>query len=153
MEPLLLFRRAYDKSLAQSASPHRHPPPGAAFYTQYADTSWAYETRRRPGATHAWDYARRPGSTGYRHPGHNPPPGRGPYPKSHAETQYQSGQHYQGVDPFSSPSVQKATGHTRRPPMTDADRITQVSSLWRAMQVIGIVMIVVSVGGGFKASA
>lgn len=37
--------------------------------------------------------------------------------------------------------------------MTDADHIARVSSLWRAMQVIGIVMVIATLGGGFKASA
>lgn len=37
--------------------------------------------------------------------------------------------------------------------MTDADRVQNVSSLLRAMQVIGLVVVVATLGGGWTANA
>ena len=151
LTPLPSCRRAYDKSLAESAGPHRHSAAGTPFRTQYADASWAFETRRRPGATHAWE-ARRHGAAGYRHPGRAPPPGQGPFSEASAQGSASAGRHYDPTSSFSSPNVQKATGFAKGSPMTDADHAHRVSTVWRAIQVIGLVMIVATLGGGFRAS-
>ncbi|KAI0701866.1 DnaJ domain-containing protein [Cytidiella melzeri] len=135
-------RRAYDRSLtASSSGHHRHPAPASAHWAHGYDPS----VRRRPGATHAWSQ-------------HNAS-GTGPYwkgqPRSSPYThpQAEPGHHQ---DPFNSPYVRRATGHnSTKEPLgpSDEDKLKRVSSFWRAMQVIGVVMFVATFGRGLSASA
>ncbi|KAI0357974.1 DnaJ-domain-containing protein [Trametes cingulata] len=134
-------RRAYDRSLAsESATSYAHPP-------HEAHPHWSYEGRRR-GASHAWEYSRRPntgprytyppppGSTHYAHHPHQrpPPPGTGP-------------------NPFSSPHVQRATG-TRGPlPSGPSDSVARESMFMRTVTVVALVMLMATIGHGFSASA
>ncbi|KAI0061175.1 DnaJ-domain-containing protein [Artomyces pyxidatus] len=139
-------RRAYDRSLTMgdaSASQHpqaSHHPHHPAYGHPYSQ--WSYETRRR-GATHAWERQGRPGASAHRPP-HSPQhrAGQGTHPQR---------------DPFTSPHVRRATGAGQAPrtgwQQTEEDRVGQVSSLWRAAQVTGIVMIVAVFGNGLSASA
>lgn len=137
-------RRAYDRSLLSEGAAPRHfaSSPGSSHAPGY----WAYEARRRPGASHAWSSTKRPGSSAHHHPGYTPPPGSSPYTHPKAGPQYHR-------DPFSSPNVQRATGFSRRHKPTEQDRANQISTFWRTMQVMGMVMLIASIGGGFSAKA
>jgi hypothetical protein len=133
-----MSRRAYDRSLAQNSTPTygwSGSTSGRSSTSQWT-YEWSYETRRR-GATHAWEHQRRSGGSTYqRTTPHHP---------------YQN-QHY--TNPFTSPHVRRATG--RKSPgrtVTDEDRAQNVSSLTRALQVIGLVVIVATLGGGLTANA
>ena len=151
---LVSGRRAYDRALAEAAGPHRHPSStGSAFNTYHADPSWAHETRRRPGATHAWEYARRPGSAGYKHPEHKHHHERPPHSESYSQPRSGAGPYTNTFDPWASPGASRSSNYTRGAKMTDMDRINQVSTLWRATQVFTLVMVVAMVGGGFRANA
>jgi hypothetical protein len=146
--PVVVRRRAYDRSLAEGAGQHRHHTAAAAS-SSYQAGYWAYETRRRPGATHAWQ-RQGPTNAGHRHPGYPPPPGG--RSRSSPYTHPQAGpEHHR--DPFSSPNVQRATGYSRHNQPTPSDHIHSVSTFWRTMQVIGVVMVIATVGGGFSANA
>ncbi|KAI0342560.1 DnaJ-domain-containing protein [Trametopsis cervina] len=143
-------RRAYDRTLVSAdTGRHRHPTPASAYPGAPSSSHWAYGhehgPRKRPGATHAWN----------RHDA----PGRGPYwqgyPRSSPYTHPQAAPE-RHQDPFNSLHVRRATGHNpSKDPLgpSEADTMNRVSSLWRAVQVIGIVMFVATVGGGFRASA
>lgn len=145
-------RRAYDRTMVDASSSHssRHTPGASTSYTSYA----YYESRPRRGATHAWEYGRRPGS-GPSYQQQRPPPG----------ASAGSGRHYEPPhpDPWSSPHVQRATGMSsgrrtaqqRQAERQHAaeDRVTGESGLIRAIQVVGIVMVIATVGGGLSASA
>ncbi|CCL98640.1 uncharacterized protein FIBRA_00642 [Fibroporia radiculosa] len=137
-------RRTYDRSLAEaSGANHR----GATAHHSYYSAQWSYESRRR-GATYAWEYARRPGTSHQR-----PPPGYSQH-ASGSSTQHPHRHHY---DPFASPNVQRATGRRKasqsQDEFTDADRVSSESGFWRVVQVFGIVMVIATVGGGFSANA
>ncbi|GJE86975.1 DnaJ-domain-containing protein [Phanerochaete sordida] len=135
-------RRAYDRALVGDSPRNRHyaaAQPASAPY-------WAYETRRRPGATHAWQ-RQGSASAGWNHPGHVPP-----HPRSSPYTHPQAGAQYHR-DPFSSPNVQKATGNSRPNPAAGIDRYNRISTFWRTMQVICVVMVVATVGNGLSAHA
>ncbi|KZT67261.1 DnaJ-domain-containing protein [Daedalea quercina L-15889] len=137
-------RRAYDRSVSQAGSgTSRMYPHGAD--SPYSH--WSYDTRRRRGATYAWEH---------HHP-HRPPPGPGAY------TRPPPGRHYdrpQGADPFTSPHVRRATGHNRaagaearaEAKAREENMAHSESALWRIVQVVGIVLVVATVGGGFSAS-
>ncbi|KAI0083804.1 DnaJ domain-containing protein [Irpex rosettiformis] len=147
-------RRAYDRQLEASGSGlHRHPAPASAYPGYGTNTTghWGHGhdpgARRRPGATHAWQR-------------HNAP-GTGPYwkgqPKSSPYTHPKAGPEFH-QDPFNSPHVRKATGHNsnlsrHQHRFSAADRMNHVSSFWRAVQIIGVVMFVATIGGGLSASA
>lgn len=139
-----IHRRAYDRSLVEGAGQHRYHPTTASAPTGY----WAYEARRRPGATHAWQ---RQGAAGAgQRSGYAPPPGT--HPRSSPYTHPQAGpEHHR--DPFSYPSVQRATGRSKPHQPTPLDHVNNVSSFWRTMQVLGVVMFIATVGGGFSANA
>ncbi|KAI0078489.1 DnaJ-domain-containing protein [Panus rudis PR-1116 ss-1] len=131
-------RRAYDKSLSAADGTRHHHPAASSHYTPY-------DTVRRRGATHAWAYKPHPRQrashtqrTGFDQPHAHPqaPPRR--------------------PDPFSSPNVQRATGRSQAEEAkyrSEMNKVNAESSLWRAIQVIGVVLVVVTVGGGFRASA
>lgn len=143
--PLPFYSRAYDKALGDPTMFTRHSQHYGA----------PYETRRHRGATHAWEYAR-PSYTAQRQSGtahHHPGPGF-----SHPEHTYPR----PSSDPFASPYVRNATGKKAPPPhhhrfqygyRSEADRVGSISSFWRAVQVVGVVLLVATIGGGFGASA
>lgn len=140
-------RRAYDRSLKDAG--HQRTAASPSAYPGTHAGHWEYEARRRPGATHAWGQSHPPGSRYGQHgPYWHGDPRASPFthPKATPE-------HHQ--DPFGSPHVRRATGHNpfRHHGSTEADRMNHVSSFWRAVQVIGVVMIVATVGGGLRASA
>jgi hypothetical protein len=147
---MLFCRRAYDRSLANDNSiptygrtSHSGTASGRSSQSHWT-YEWTYETRRR-GATHAWENTRRSGTGGTGSTYHRTPP-RYSSPDPHHR------------NPFASPNVRRATGQ-KAPPggegrtMTDADRVQNVSSLLRAMQVIGLVVVVATLGGGWTAKA
>jgi hypothetical protein len=143
----IMNRRAYDRSLI-AEGPSRSAPTSAYSHT-HAAGHWAHEHDsgpwRRPGATHAWQKHHAPGAGPY---------WRG-HPRSSPYTHPQAGPEYHR-DPFSSPNVRRATGHNApRSSRThsETDRLNHVSSFWRAVQMVGIVILVVTVGGGFSANA
>jgi hypothetical protein len=120
-----VIRRAYDRSLGNTRAPGR---PSAAHYPH-----WSYETRRR-GATHAWESHRRP-----------------IYHKPHPKTHQPSGGSASADRnaPYPSHRVRRATGkNPNEQEFSQADRVRRESSLWRAVQVIGIVVII---SGGLRA--
>ncbi|KAF9812680.1 hypothetical protein IEO21_06067 [Rhodonia placenta] len=133
-------RRAYDRSLEENQQSRQHH--AQAHHSTYS-SHWSYETQRRRGATYAWDrHPRRPAGTSYRQP-----PGSGSaYQPPHARD-----------DPFVSPNVQRATGRRGSSRMqegpSDADRVSGESGFWRTVQVIGVVLTVAAIGGGFSANA
>ena len=140
----LFRRRAYDRAIAQRTGASTR---AYAHGHDYPYSHWSYDVRRRRGATHAWEH---------HHP-HRPPPG----PGEHARPP--PGRHYerpQGPDPFASPHVRRATGHNRaagaeaRAEMRarEEDMVHHESVLWRVVQVVGIVLVIAAVGGGFSAS-
>ncbi|GBE88580.1 hypothetical protein SCP_1303970 [Sparassis crispa] len=136
-------RRAYDRTIVAAAS-IRNPSNSFndAAYTMHP----SYERRR--GATHAWEYSRRPRSGQH----YTPPPGHAQQAHGHAQHPYA-----RHSDPFSSPNVQRATGKKTTRPVhegpTEADRISGESTFWRVVQVVGIVMLVATIGGGVSANA
>ncbi|TFK84656.1 DnaJ-domain-containing protein [Polyporus arcularius HHB13444] len=132
-------RRAYDRDQTaayNSSHPHTHHEAGSSY------THWSFEGRRR-GATHAWEYSRRP-NTGraYTYP---PPPGTSHY----AHTQ----QHPQRPNPFSNPNVQRATGRRGPLPSEPADHVARESMLGRTVQVAALILLIATIGHGFSASA
>ncbi|PCH37604.1 hypothetical protein WOLCODRAFT_167627 [Wolfiporia cocos MD-104 SS10] len=156
-------RRAYDRSLTEGSGSHRTH---AAYTAPNAShTHWAYETRRRQGATHAWEYARRP------HPAHHrahqgptstasgqtagsTPPPNDPFSSPHvrrATDQTRAKEHF---DPWASPYVRRATGR-RDARSLDAgmDKVARISWFWRTTQVVAMVMIISTVTNGLSASA
>ncbi|CAL1696738.1 unnamed protein product [Somion occarium] len=136
-------RRAYDKTLGSTSS-NGHPAHHASSYAY----QYPYDTVRRRGATHAWSYARTSSHAHSRASGSTHKAGFGAsFESSHPHARRHS-------DPFASPNVQKATGRRKTVgDHTEADRVTAESSFWRAIQVIGVVLFVVTVGGGFGAVA
>ncbi|KAF8497515.1 DnaJ-domain-containing protein [Russula emetica] len=133
-------RRSYDRSLAASGgqqSDYYQPHPT---YSHYAT---ANETRRR-SANYAWE--RR----------HRPPPGTNPH------THYQQYQHqphtrsqtssssYASSDPYSRRATAGGTPRYRPPRTsweeTKLDRLSRVSGLGRAVQLVGLFIAVAVVG-------
>jgi len=110
-------RRSYDRSLSASSS-------------WSPAMSNLYETRHR-GATHAWEYSNRPGR-------------RRAHP--HRRAQQPTWTAHRGSDDAAFRGRVSHVIHRSRPGPTDADRVRRESSLWRALQVIGIVMFVATVG-------
>ncbi|TBU21899.1 DnaJ domain-containing protein [Dichomitus squalens] len=135
-------RRAYDRSQATFSQTHTQS------YHEPSHTHWSYEGRRR-GATHAWEYARRPNAhRSYTYP---PPPGSSQY-YAHQQ-QHPAG----GPNPFHNPNVQRATGRkgplpTDRGP-TQSDYIARESVFIRTAQVAGLVVLIGLIGHGVSASA
>ncbi|KAI0686586.1 DnaJ domain-containing protein [Earliella scabrosa] len=135
-------RRSYDRSVTQHNPSHPHT------HHEASHTHWSYEGRRR-GATHAWEYARRPNTS--RHYTYPPPPGSSPF--SHTHHQHPAS----GPNPFANPNVQRATG--RRGPLptdrgpTQADYVARESMFVRTIQVAALVLLIATVGHGFSASA
>ncbi|KAH9936569.1 uncharacterized protein B0H18DRAFT_326637, partial [Fomitopsis serialis] len=137
-------RRAYDRSMAQSSS---GPSRTYASGQDSPYSHWSYDTRRRRGATYAWEHS------------HRPSPGPGSY------TRPPPGRHYerpQGPDPFANPHVRRATGtgHERaagaearaEARAREQNRVHSESALLRIIQVVGVVLVVATVGGGVSAS-
>ncbi|KZT30156.1 DnaJ-domain-containing protein [Neolentinus lepideus HHB14362 ss-1] len=145
-------RRAYDRELAAGASSARRTS-GGPTASHYPYSQAAYEGRRR-GATYAWERHHRPQSAS-----HHPPPGyRGydPGRSGYSHTQTQHNSHAQAQyphNPFASPYVRRATGTKKEDWQTAEDRVRSVSGFWRFIQVLGVVLTVTTVGGGFTANA
>src|ERR1700722_1771467 len=116
-----LTRRAYDRSLGYAR------PSGRT-----GSSTVLYESRRR-GATHAWESHRRP--TYHR-----------PHPRTHqgkgGSTSYEPN--------ASKPSKGTAWRQKNAPEDMEADRVRGESSFWRAMQIIGLVLVITTVGGGLR---
>ncbi|KAM5539783.1 hypothetical protein V8D89_006596 [Ganoderma adspersum] len=135
-------RRAYDRSILASPSPHTH------HHHESSHTHPSFDARRR-GATHAWEYARRPNtSRSYTYP---PPPGSSHYANHHQHSA--AG----GPNPFHNPNVQRATG--RRGPLptdrgpTQSDHIARESFFVRAVQVTTLVVVIGMLSHGISANA
>ncbi|KAI0672569.1 DnaJ domain-containing protein [Trametes maxima] len=134
-------RRAYDRSIAESAS-HAHTPHEASH------PHWSYAGRNR-GATHAWEYSRRP-NTGPRYT-YPPPHGSG-------STQYAYHRHPSpSGNPFTNPNVQRATGR-KGPLPTDrgpsaSDHVARESMFIRTLTVAALILLIASIGHGFSVSA
>ncbi|EIW53748.1 DnaJ-domain-containing protein [Trametes versicolor FP-101664 SS1] len=145
-------RRAYDRTLTSAAPTHPHESHHAHPYAP-----WAADGRRR-GATHAWEYARRP-NAGPRHSySYSPPPPGAHYsppPGAHyAHPNANYGHHAR--DPWAHPNVQRATG--RRGPLPTGQgpgpgSHESISVLGRAIMVVGLVFVIATVGHGVSASA
>ncbi|KAH9848021.1 DnaJ domain-containing protein [Lenzites betulinus] len=163
-------RRAYDRTLAPSApAGHAHAP----HESHHAYTHWSYETRRR-GATHAWEYARRPHPNGPRHSyAYPPPPGSSSSSSTSTSSSSSSSSwtppnsHYTHnapharTNPFAHPNVQRATGRRGplptgagggggAPPPATSDA---VSMLGRTVTVAVLVFLIATIGHGMSASA
>lgn len=124
-------RRAYDRTLIDAPVPQPNHN-----YTTF------YETRRRrgPKATYAWEH-RRSSPSSSSSPQH-----------SHSRTQpYPHPHHYHRPEPspFFHPGQRYPRGGGRRDPMAEQDNVVGVSSFWRAVQVSGLIAVVIAIGGAF----
>lgn len=141
------WRRAYDKTLVDDL----HGPTSPRHPSHHFE-SHPYDVTRRKGATYAWQH-QHPRHTAHAHPRHAHQAGAGgPYQRPHTDP----GARFRDRDPFSSPYVQRATGKrddAKRREHTEMDRVNNVSSFWRTVQVIGVVLFIAVVGGGFRADA
>jgi len=122
-----IIRHAYDRTLLESPIPKPSYNYGAF-----------YETRRQrgPKATYAWESRRTP-------------PSSSSSQHSHSRTQSNAHPyHYRqpGPSPFFHPG-QRPGGGREQDPMTEHDRVARVSSFWRAVQVSGLIAIVIAIGG------
>ena len=137
-------RRSYDRAQSSSSHTPRQPYP----YHEATHSHWSYEGRKR-GASHAWEYARRPNSRpSYTY---SPPPGSSHY--SHVHQRHPSA----GPNPFHNPNVRRATGQkgplpTGRGP-TQADHVARESVFMRAAIVAGLVLLIATIGHGLSANA
>ncbi|GLB40036.1 putative dnaJ molecular chaperone homology domain [Lyophyllum shimeji] len=145
-------RRLYDRSLL-SRSDTSH-----AAHPQHTRTHYAgggpvpeYSYRSRPGATHAWEHAR-----------------RHPHPSSYASSSYAGrtsewwrhqqqarpgrGRHYEPPPPprYHEVGATKA-GRTRAErEREDLDRVQRVSGLKRALQLVVLILVSAGVVGGWR---
>ena len=127
------FRRAYDRALLETPIPKPSYDYGAF-----------YETRRRrgPKATYAWESRRAS-------PSSSPSPSS---QRSHSQTQSRPHPyHYHRPEPspFFYPGQRPTRGSGQRDPVAEDDRVAGVSSFWRAVQVSGLIAIVIAIGGAF----
>ena len=122
-------RCAYDRTLLESPIPKPSYNYGAF-----------YETRRKrgPKATYAWESRR------------TSPSSSSSSQHSHSRTQsnvHPYHYHRPGPSPFFHPGERPPGGSRERDPMTEHDRVARVSSFWRAVQVSGLIAIVIAIGG------
>jgi len=127
----LTSRRAYDSTLLDAPIPKPTYDYGAF-----------YETRRRrgPKATYAWEPRRTaPSSSSSSQHSH-----------SHSQTQSRPHPHHYHrpePSPFFHPGQKPPPGSGQRDTMSEHDRVAGVSSFWRAIQVSGLIAVVIAVGG------
>ena len=129
-------RRAYDRTLV-----HAPVPKPTYDYTTF------YETRRRrgPKATYAWEPHRSSPSSSNTHSSSSSQ-------HSHPRTQSQPHPyHYQRPEPspFFHPGQKHPRGSGRRGSTAEDDSAAGVSSFWRAVQVSGLIAVVIAIGGTF----
>jgi len=125
----LTFRRAYDSTLLDAPIPKPTYDYGAF-----------YETRRRrgPKATYAWESRR------------TAPSSSSSSQHSHSQTQsHPHSYHYHRPEPspFFHPGQKPPPGSGQKDPMAEHDHVAGVSSFWRAIQVSGLIAVVIAVGG------
>ncbi|KAI0633951.1 DnaJ domain-containing protein [Trametes polyzona] len=136
-------RRAYDRTLTPTSGQGHPGYTNAPHAHESHHPHWSYDGRRR-GATHAWEYSRRPNS-GPRH-SYAPPPG------SAAHTHYAA--HGARANPFVNPNVQRATG--RRGPLPTGpgpSPADSISVLGRTVTVAALVFLIATIGHGLSGSA
>lgn len=131
--PCSAARRAYDRTLVETPA----PKPGYDYTT-------FYETRRRrgPKATYAWEPRRSSPSTSNPHSSSSSQ-------HSHSRTQsrpHPSHYHRPEPSPFFHPGEKHPRGSGER---TEQDGVVGVSSFWRAVQVSGLIAVVIAIGGAF----
>lgn len=144
----LANRRAYDRKLSDDTQrTTAYTPPSSSHL-------WAYEMheRRRRGATHAWEHPRRQSQSnsapGYQYR----PPG---------SSTYQSQTHGRHYDPHTSTSGRRETGFGTGSAKLDElerkrrehDRAMRESAFGRFIRVMGLVLLITSIGGGWSAHA
>ena len=127
--PRSTSRRAYDSTLVEAPIPKPTYDYGAF-----------YETRRRrgPKATYAWESSR------------TPPSSSSSSQHSHSQTQSRPHpNHYRRPEPspFFHPGQKPPPGSGQKDPMAEHDRVAGVSSFWRAIQVSGLIAVVIAIGG------
>ncbi|KAF9793486.1 DnaJ-domain-containing protein [Thelephora terrestris] len=129
-------RRAYDRTLVDAPV----SKPGYNYTT-------FYETRRQrgPKATYAWEPRRSS-------PSSSNPQSSSSSQHSHSRTQpHPHPYHYQRPEPspFFHPGQKHTRGSGRRGPTAEQDGAAGVSSFWRAVQVSGLIAVVIALGGTF----
>ncbi|TDL20696.1 DnaJ-domain-containing protein [Rickenella mellea] len=130
-------RRAYDRTLQQSQhsnSPNSNP-------SSYDELGHLYNLRRHAGAKHAWQ---RPRSRPGQHYTPPPPSGGGSQHHNHG---------FRAHDHFAHTRYNRDRATRRQEHTTDEDRVEHVSSLWRAVGVVGLVFLINTIAGGWSASA
>lgn len=125
----LTSRRAYDSTLLDT-------PISKPTY----DYGAFYETRRRggPKATYAWESRRTAPSSSSSSQHSHPQTQSRPHPNHY---------HRPEPSPFFHPGQKPPPGSGQRDPMAEHDRVAGVSSFWRAIQVSGLIVVVIAIGG------
>lgn len=131
LNPSLSFthRRTYDRTLAD--------PPLAK--PDYNYTTF-YETRRRrgPKATYAWE------------PRRSSPSSLNQQSSSSSSSRPHRHDHDRpGPSPFFHPGQKHSRKTRQNSSMSEQDGVVGVSSFWRAVQVSGLIAVVIAVGGAF----
>ncbi|KAF9653267.1 DnaJ-domain-containing protein [Thelephora ganbajun] len=128
-------RRAYDRTLLEAPIPKPSYNYGAF-----------YETRRQrgPKATYAWEPRR--GSPSYSNPHSSSSSSQHPHSRTQSHP-HPYHYHQPEPSPFFHPGQKPPRGSGQRDPMAEHDRAVAVSSFWRAVQVSGLIVIVITIGG------
>lgn len=131
-----MTRRTYDRTLQEA-------PISKPGY----DYGAFYETRRRrgPKATYAWEPRRTSQSSSNSQSSSS---------SQHSYSQTQSHpppyhHHRPEPSPFFHPGQRPPRGSGRQDPMAENDQVVGISSFWRAVQVSGLIAVVIAIGGSF----
>jgi len=128
-------RRDYDQTLQQGPASYSQSSPAASH------SSWTYnDLNRRRGATHAWDT----------HPRNR----RGAGPGFSRGDPRATGHFYSRYDDFTVHGTAKrktAAGSGPREE-TPEQKVSNESVTWRVVQVLGVLWLVVTIGGGFRSA-
>ncbi|KZO99253.1 DnaJ-domain-containing protein [Calocera viscosa TUFC12733] len=128
-------RRAYDQSLRQTNTAYREPTTSTSY------PSWMHhELYRKRGATHAWERTRRA-----------PGPGPGPF-RADPRTSYQ---YYARYNDYTVHGTEKrrANRSNEEKEETPEQKVSNESVVWRVVQVVGVLWLVLTIGGGWSAHA
>ncbi|KZT59279.1 DnaJ-domain-containing protein [Calocera cornea HHB12733] len=132
-------RRSYDQSLRQATSAYTSPAPSTSY------PSWMQsELHRKRGATHAWERSRRA-------PG--PGPGQGPgYYRADPWAHYQYHSRYNDYTVHGT-AKRKASSANEPKAETPEQKVSNESVMWRVVQVVGVLWLAMTIGGGWSAHA
>jgi len=130
-------RSDYDRSLQLSTTSYPDSSPSTSY------PSWMHsDLHRRRGATHAWERHRRsagPGAGRY---------GPDPHGSQHFYSRYNEYTMY-GTAKRRGSANANASGDSKED--TPEQRVSNESVMWRVVQVVGVLWLVVTIGGGWSA--